>query len=286
MSNVPVVAVTGATGYVGSIIVDALRRCVTVLGLVRTTESPDQIRWSFDAEPDVVARELRARGATHLVHAAWDMSASCESELERTCVAGSRNLLMAARQANLKQVTFISTISAFEGARSAYGRSKLEVEELFHQENGLVLRLGLVYGERPGGAFGKLRQVVRSSRVIPMIGNGKAPQYLLDEGTISDVVRRAVAGEFEGETAPVTLANPEPIALHDLLHRIARAEGRAVTLVPVPWRIIYLTLYAAELLGLRLNVRSDSVLSFVCQNVAPDFGAMARHSIRPVRFSV
>jgi nucleoside-diphosphate-sugar epimerase len=284
MSDVPVVAVTGATGYVGSIIVDALKERAKVLGLVRTPKSANQIHWSFDSHPDLVERELRARGVSHLVHAAWDMNASFENELQRSCVAGSRNLLTAARQANLKKVTFISTISAFEGARSAYGRSKLKVEDMFRHENGLVLRLGLVYGERSGGAFGKLRQLVRTARIIPMIGDGKAYNYLLDEGTIGDVARRTVAGEFEDEAGPLTLANPEPITFRDLLRRIAQAEGRNVTLVPVPWRILYLALYSAERLRLQLNVRSDSVLSFVYQNVAPDFAAMTRHSIRPIPF--
>jgi hypothetical protein len=48
---------------------------------------------------------------------------------------------------------------------------------------------------------------------------------------------------------------------------------------------LYLALRSVEQLGLKLNVRSDSVLSFVHQNSAPDFGTMRLHSINPIQFS-
>ncbi len=286
MSTTPVIAVTGANGYIGAVIVDALRENAKVFGLVRTPHGANQIRWSFGSDQDLLAQTLRDHGVTHMIHAAWDMRASSEDELEKTCVDGSFGLLAASRQAGVQRNIFISTISAFEGARSAYGRSKLKVEELFRQAKGVVLRLGLVYGDRPGGAFANLQNIVRSKRIIPLIGDGKAPQYLLDERALAEVVQRAVRGDFDGEARPFTLAHPEPIAFCDLLRRIARSESRRVFLVPVPWRILYFALHSAERLGVRLNVRSDSVLSFVHQNVAPDFGAMRLHSINPIRFSL
>ena len=285
MSTAPVIAVTGANGYIGSVIVDALKDNAKVFGLVRNPHGADQIRWSFGADQDLLAQTLRDHGVTHMIHAAWDMRASSADELEKTCVDGSFGLLAASRQAGVKKNIFISTISAFEGARSAYGRSKLKVEELFRQAKGLVLRLGLVYGDRPGGAFANLRKIVRTARIIPLIGDGRAPQYLLDERTLAEVMRRSVRGDFEGEATPFTLAHPEPVAFRDLLRRIARSESRRVVLVPVPWRILYIALYSAERLGMRLNIRSDSVLSFVHQNAAPDFDVMRLHSINPIRFS-
>jgi nucleoside-diphosphate-sugar epimerase len=285
MTTALVIAVTGANGYVGSLVVDALKENAKVLGLVRTPGSADQIRWSFGSDVDRIAQTLRAHGVTHMVHAAWDMKTNSEDELMKTCVAGSLGLLTACRQAGVKKRIFISTISAFEGARSSYGRSKLIVEDLFRQAQGVVLRLGLVYGNRSSGTFGNLRNIVRTARIIPLIGDGTTPQYLLHERTLAEVVRRAVRGDFDREGNPLTLAQPEPIAFRDLLRHIARSEGRRVFLVPVPWRILYLALRSVEQLGLKLNVRSDSVLSFVHQNSAPDFGTMRLHSINPIQFS-
>jgi nucleoside-diphosphate-sugar epimerase len=285
MSTTPVIAVTGANGYVGSVIVDALTDNAEVICLVRNPKGSDEIRWSFGCDVELLARTLRDLGVTHIVHAAWDMRANSEAEMEKSCVAGSRDLLSASQKAGVQNYIFISTISAFDGARSAYGRSKVKVEELFRQAHGLVLRLGLVYGNGTGGTYSSLKNIVRNARIVPLIGDGKAPQYLLDAATLGQVIRRAVRGEFNGETRPLTLAYPKPIAFRDLLLQIARSERRQIFLVPVPWRLLYLAISTAEQLGIKLNFRSDSILSFIYQNHAPDFGVMQSHSIEPIEFS-
>jgi nucleoside-diphosphate-sugar epimerase len=279
MKTLPVVAITGANGYVGSVIADALQNEARILGLVRSPKGPDQILWSFDTDSKGLTNELRDRRVTHLVHAAWDMKATSLWELERSCVRGSGALFAAAESAGVQGLTFISSISAFDGARSAYGRSKLEVEAMAFQAGGAVLRLGLVYGDRGGGMFGSLQQVVRISRFVPMIGDGKTPQYLLHERELGHVIRRAVQRDFAGDGNPITVAQPQPMRFRDVLLHIAAEEGRSVSLIPVPWRILYAALWSAECLGLQLRLRSDSILSFVYQNSAPDFSQMRRYGI-------
>jgi len=283
MRHRPVVAITGANGYVGSVIVNALQKEAQVLGLVRSPIGADQISWSFDGDPERLANELRNHAVTHLLHAAWDMKAS-SATAQRSCVNGSRSLFAAAQSAGIRKLIFLSSISAFDGARSAYGRSKFEVEGMALRADGLVLRLGLIYGDRGGGLLGNIRQVVRTSRFIPMIGNGKAPQYLLHERALVHIVRCAVRGDFVGESKPIIVAQPEPIPFRDVLLHIAAKEERSVTLIPIPWPIFYAALLSAERLGLRLKFRSDSVLSFVYQNIAPDFSQMRRHGIDPTCF--
>jgi nucleoside-diphosphate-sugar epimerase len=258
-----VTAVTGANGYVGGVIARALGP--ETVRLVRRPAGPLDVAWSFGDDPTAA---LKAHGVTRVVHAAWDMRASRLATLEAGCVAGSKILLDAAGAAG-STFTFISTISAFEGARSAYGQAKLQVERLVLAAGGNVLRAGLVHGDGDGGMFGSLRQTVAKARVIPLIGDGAAPQYLLPEALLAQVVRM----EFSGL---VTLAAPEPVAFRDLLRRIAAAQGKSPLLVPVPWQLFYAGFRSAEALGLKLGFKSDSVLSLVFQNPAPDFAPMRK----------
>jgi nucleoside-diphosphate-sugar epimerase len=258
-----VAAVTGANGYVGGVIARALGP--ETVRLVRRPAGAGDVGWAFGDNP---AEVLRARGVTRVVHAAWDMQASRLAELESGCVAGSRVLLQAALAAGAG-FTFISTISAFEGARSAYGQAKLQVERMVLAAGGNVLRPGLVYGDGEGGMFGSLRKTVGKARVVPLIGDGSAPQYLLHE----KVLARAVLTEFEGV---VTVAEPVPVPFRELLLRIAAEQGRRVRLVPVPWQVFYAGFRGAEALGVSLGFKSDSVLSLVFQNPAPDFAPMRR----------
>jgi len=281
MSTRPVIAVTGASGYVGGLIANALAPEADIVRLLRHPRREGDVTWSFKSGAVPIAEALRARGVTQLVHAAWDMRETQLPKLQESCVAGSQRLLAAAARAGISRVVFISTISAFPAARSAYGRAKLQVEADMRAAGATVLRPGLVYGAGEGGMLGNLTRVVRKARLVPLIGDGSAPQYLLDEATLVSAVKRALAGAFSGETGPITLANPTPVPFRALLERVAAAQGRQPKLVPVPWQVFYTGLWGAERLGLKLGFRSDSILSFIFQNPAPDFSAMERLGITP-----
>jgi nucleoside-diphosphate-sugar epimerase len=230
-----------------------------------------------------MAEMLRAEAVTHLLHAAWDMNASSQEELDRTCVAGTERLLSAAKAASVHQVIFISTISAFEDARSVYGKSKLAVEKQVIAAGGLVLRLGLVCGEGDGGMFGSLRAIVAKHRFIPII-SGAGAQYLLHERTLAISIVRAMRGELSKGPRVLTLAHPDPIRMPDLLRTLAAREGHKVILIPVPWPLVYLALRLGEAAGLRMGFRSDSVISLVHQNPCPDLTPLSDHAIDTLPF--
>ncbi|WP_263374458.1 NAD-dependent epimerase/dehydratase family protein [Granulicella aggregans] len=262
-------AITGASGYVGSRLASAIQRDMEVVPISRR-EAAGSIRWEMQ-NPTEISEELRSRGVKVLVHAAWDFTHPNAEENDRVNVEGSRQLFESADRAGVERILFISSISAFAGARSAYGQSKLRVERMvFDRPGGIVIRPGLVWGAGPGGMFGALTKQVESGSMIPMIGSGRYPQYLVHEDDLGDAIRKAVAGGLK-VSAPITVANEVPWLLRDLIEDIARKQGKKVTLLPVPWPAVYAGLKAAELMGAKLNFRSDSVLSLVFQDPSPDF---------------
>jgi nucleoside-diphosphate-sugar epimerase len=231
---------------------------------------PDGIRWQMDSVTSV-AEELKVRGVTVLVHAAWDFGQRKAADNWKSNVIGSRRLIGAALASGVQQIVFVSTLSAFSGARSEYGKSKLAVERMVLEAGGTVVRPGLVWGDRPGGMFGALRKQVKKGGLVPVIGDGRFPQYLVHEDDLANVVLRAAQGEFARRI--LTVANPRPWLLRDLILRIAAEEGKTIKLVGVPWRVIHATLKTSEILGLKLGFRSDSVISLVYQDPAPQFAA-------------
>jgi nucleoside-diphosphate-sugar epimerase len=280
-----VCAVTGASGYVGSIIMQELRQHMPVVAMVRHPQSEADIAWSLETDQDV-AKALRARNVKTLVHAAWDMRANSLLEMERTCVQGSAALFDAAARAGVERIVFISSISAFEGCRSAYGKSKLLVEKLLQKSGNIVFRFGLVFGDKPGGVFGGIRRQVQNSRILPMIGSGLSPQYLLHEKTLAESILRAVYGDLDrARGVPITLAHPEPWRFRDLVKSIAASEGRKVALVPVPWQLLFAGIRTGEALGLNLPFRSDSIISFAYYDRNPDFSLLRPLEIDPLPYN-
>jgi nucleoside-diphosphate-sugar epimerase len=280
-----VCAITGASGYVGSILTNSLKEHMPVVRMVRRPAAGQDIQWSFDSSPDDTARALRDRRVSTLVHAAWDMSAPTFQQLNQICVKGSAALFEAAALAGVERIVFISTISAFPGCRSHYGATKLSVETMLASKRAVILRPGLVFGGTPGGVFGGLKRQVSGSRFLPMIGDGSKPQYLLHEKTLAETVLRAVNGNLDhvkGE--PIVLAHPKPWPFRELMQNIAAAENRKVTLVPIPWQLLFHGMRMGERLNIKLPFRSDSVTSFVYASENPDFTLMRSLGINPIPF--
>ncbi len=273
-----VCALTGANGYVGS----ALRRGLTAAGWAvvslsrRENLSGDEIRWSLDdssaSGATALREELRRRNVSAVVHAAWDLRLVRPRDLERVNVQGSLRLLDEAQAAGVARFVFISSISAFDEAQSYYGKTKLAVEHAVAQRGGVVIRPGLVYGERPGGMFGALKMQAARGSIIPLIGTGRYAQYLVHEEDLAAAVVAAVSTEQVPQT-PVTVAHPEPRRFRSLMQQLAQSQGNHPRFVSIPWPLVYQGLRLAEAAGLKLGFRSDSVIGLVRNNRHPDLNA-------------
>jgi len=277
--DVDVVAVTGATGFLGSRLVDAFRRrgC-RVIAMSRSSDGDDSI--PFRLGLGVSRDALRRGGVRALVHCAYDFTLTRWSEIDRINVGGSRLLFEAAAAAGVDTIVDVSSISAFPGATSLYGRAKLETEDAAQGVGAVVLRPGLIWADDPdtaGGMFGALAAAARRP-ILPIIGSGRYPQYLVHIDDLVDVVIGVCEGTISPAQDPLIVAAPAPVVFTDLVRRLAEPQ-RSPHLVRVPWRIVRAGLRAAELTRLPLGFRSDSVTSLVHHGPAPDATTLARLGI-------
>jgi len=166
--------VTGASGFVGSHVVDALlRRGARVRCILRRSSSR---RW-LDGKPveivvagldDAPALEAALVGATWIVHAAGRTSARNAAEFHEANVGGTERMLRAALTVgpSLRRFLYVSSLAASGPSRdgapvtetfiprpaSDYGVSKLRAEELVHQLRDRIpvcsIRPPAVYGPR------------------------------------------------------------------------------------------------------------------------------------------
>jgi nucleoside-diphosphate-sugar epimerase len=273
------VAITGAHGWLGSCLVRRFGEAGwQARGLVRRPRE-GEVPFSLGEEMSPSTLE----GARALVHAAYDFSPRNWRELERVNVRGSEKLFRAATAAGVEKIVFISTMSAFRGTRSLYGRAKLAIEQLAADHGALILRPGLITGDAEGGMMGNLRRQVRGSRVLPLIA-GDAELYAIHEADLCELIVRYCHGAFPAPPNPVIAAHPEAWTFRRILEALAAKEGRRPIFVPIPWRGVWIGLRIAEALGLRLNFRSDSVLSLANQDRQPDFSTHRALAYEPRRF--
>ena len=234
----PVAAVTGASGYLGS------RICATLetqgWQVVRLTRYPGQGRrqaCAYDLATPVTAEVARVlHSADVLVHAAYDLSLTSHADIWRVNVEGTHHLLKVAADAQVRRILVLSSMSAFEGTSQLYGQAKLDIEALTVEYGGCAVRPGLVYGERPGGMAAALRKLTKLP-IVPVIAGGVG-LYTVRE----DDLTTAIAAMASAETLPpgvISVAYPDRVALRDILTTFAAQDGRPCTLVPVPWQLVY-----------------------------------------------
>lgn len=256
------VAVTGASGLIGSHLVGELeRRGAKVVRLGRPT-------FALDGQtPPALPSNLNA-----LVHCAYDFNAIGPSEVERINVAGSLRLLDAAVAAGVERLVFVSSIAAFDGCRSIYGRGKLKVEEAFRRAGGVVIRPGLIHGDPAGrGMIGALTNAVRLP-LVPVFGNGSQTFYLAHVGDVARLLADATGDDYPWGCCTVVAANSSPWTFRELLRELARRSNKGkLIMLPVPVGLGVPLLRVAEGIGLRLPFRSDSLVSMVHYDPSPAF---------------
>lgn len=126
-----IVAVTGATGFVGGHLVDgALAAGHQVQALARRPQaSREGVAWVAGALDDGEALARLVDGADAVVHVAGAVNTD-KAGFVAANVEGTRAVLAAAAGAGLRRFVHVSSLSAREPALSVYGWSKREGEKL------------------------------------------------------------------------------------------------------------------------------------------------------------
>lgn len=264
-------AVTGASGYVGSRIVAYMRsHGWDMLELTHSRDSDMREGYGAYSLEDGISPGL-FKGVDALIHCAYDFRPVRHRDIWRTNVEGAARLFDAARKADVENIVCVSTISAYAGCRSLYGKAKLAIEEKALKVGGIVVRPGLVYGRHAGGMFASLNRMMASTKVVPLIGNGSWTMYLAFEDDLCELIYRVCELSGNQTLRVITAASSHGKPFRELLFDLARAHGNNPVFLPVPWRMVRLGLRLLETGGIGSGFRSDSVLGLVYPNPHPSF---------------
>jgi len=275
------VLLTGASGFVGSHILDRLMlRGIPTRILMRTTSSRRLIEPHLPAvrvcEGSIAQPEsLRAamEGVTHVIHCAGVVKALRVREFYEVNQVGSRHVVEAANAAGVRRLVHVSSLAvagpgtADRPAResdvprpvSEYGRSKLageqEVVERCRSEF-VVIRPPAVYGPRDR-EFLRLFKAVQSG-FLPDVGGGRQQLSLVFIGDLANVIVNCLdhpraAGRI------FFAANPEVRTVREFGGVVAGQLGKRPVRLPIPLRVLWLLCWGQEFvsqLTRRANVLS------------------------------
>jgi nucleoside-diphosphate-sugar epimerase len=149
---VSVLAITGATGFVGSAVLNAaLAAGHQVRALARRPQAAREgVTWISGDLASASALADLCDGAEAVIHVAGLTNTPELSEFETANVTGTIAVIAAMRAKGLKRLVFVSSLSAREPQLSAYGASKARAEQVV-EASGLdwtTVRPPAVYGPR------------------------------------------------------------------------------------------------------------------------------------------
>ena len=144
------IAVTGATGFVGSHLVDLALAAGHRLNALTRRDQPQRegIDWIAGSLEDRGALERLVDGADAVIHVAGTITAPNAAAFNKGNVDGTLAMLAAATAGGVRRFVHVSSLAAREPKLSLYGASKARAEELVHG-SGLdwtIVRPPAVYG--------------------------------------------------------------------------------------------------------------------------------------------
>ena len=242
-------AVTGATGFVGSHLVDAaLVAGHRIAALTRREQPPrDGLAWIAGDLHDTAALERLVDGADAVVHVAGVITGHTTEAFEKGNVEGTLTMLAAATAGGVRRFVHVSSLAAREPKLSLYGASKCRSEEL-------VMRSGLDWAiVRPPAVYGpgdkETLELFRMAKLGVMLMPPKGRVSVIHA---DDLARLLLA--LAGPEAPSgVLIEPDDGKAGGWTHReFARALGNAVGTRPA--------IVSSPGILLRIAARADQLL--------------------------
>ncbi len=248
------VLVTGATGFVGNEVVkELLARGHRVRALVRVgSQDRLQVRDHVgEVFGDVLDREAvfqAAHGCDAVINLVGIIREFPRRGItfERLHVEATRNAVDAARAAGARRFLQMSALGARPAPADPYHTTNYRADE-YVMASGLawtIFRPSLIYG--PGDrSINLFAQIVKSSPVYPIIGDGNYPMQPVPVGTVAQAFAQALElPQTENRTYDV--GGPEPLTFNEIIDTIAAVLGKKVHKLHLP---VWPMRLAAALLG-------------------------------------
>jgi nucleoside-diphosphate-sugar epimerase len=298
---VPLALVTGATGLVGSYLVERLRRDGwRVRALVR---DPARAAWLAD-EAELVRGDVldagvfraAAAGCDTIFHAAAAVTPRGGWEAyRRPNIDGTRNAIEAAAAAGAK-LLHVSSVAVYgpraryESATGAtdertplaplpeaahYARSKRESEAMVlaaHREGRIwatAIRPSVIYGRRDRQFVPRVARLLRIG-AAPLIGDGRNTLAIVHAANVADGALRAAATPAAGGVA-YNVANDGAVSVREFVRLAGEGLGRRIAVVRIPQWLAHAGLFAAKsgvslLRGGSIALRVGSTLDFLTRD--------------------
>ena len=250
----PLIALTGATGFIGQHLLRELpRRGFRLRVLLRRPsvvplDCASAVVGDLSRPMNMAAALADIDAVIHSAGLAHAMSGMPEDDYRVLNTEATIALARAAQRAGARRFVFLSSVRAQSGPTSAevltedlpprpsepYGASKLAAEQGLSalEVDWVALRLATVYGRGVKGNMAELMRLARAPYPLPLAAlRARRSLLALDNLTEAIVTVLSARGPLR---RPLIVAEPDPLTIPEMIAALRAGLGRRPGLFPVP----------------------------------------------------
>jgi NADH dehydrogenase len=228
------IAITGATGFVGSHLTRRLESEGHGLVLLARTPPKDDPRFVASDLSGVERLTRLFQGCNAVAHCAGINREIGKQTYDRVHLRGTKNVVEAAKRAGVEKIVLMSFLRARPRCGSAYHESKWDAEEIV-RNSGLdytIIKAGVIYGRGDH----MLDHLSHALHTFPLFGLVGFKEKSIRPLAIEDLVHvmRAALIDRRMKRQTVAAVGPEEIFLSEAVRRVAEVVGKQPLMVPLP----------------------------------------------------
>jgi nucleoside-diphosphate-sugar epimerase len=275
--GLPTILVTGASGFLGTRLVEVLtRKGYPVRALIRKLSSSARLEEAgaeiyFGDVADLESLRQAFKGSNMVVHAAAD-TAGDERDGEWSTIGGTKNILHLCGEENIRKLIYISScavygvadypkgavireeglLEAFPEKRGSYSWAKLKADQIVVEAMNkgtlpiINLRPGTIWG--PGGQiFTPILGFSLGKKMYAVIGNGKFVLPFVYIDNLVEVIVKAIENQ-DINSGVYNVIDPERITKREYMNRLVKRLYPGATCLYIPYTLLYLAVYMQEMM--------------------------------------
>ena len=231
------IAITGGRGFIGGCLARELAAAghemiiITRPGKKVAASSRNTFAIGLNDENKLAGEFAKCDAVAHCAGINREIG---DQTYDKVHIAGTRNVVNAARRAGVRKIVFVSFLRARPACGSGYHESKWTAEEIIRGSglNYTILKPGVIYGRGDH----MLDHLSRAFYTLPFFAFVGLKDQLIRPTAVDDMARilRAalVEGRLDRETVAVT--GPEELTLRAAVERVATVVGRSPVMFRLP----------------------------------------------------
>lgn len=238
----PTVALTGATGFLGSHVIDALLAAgIPVKALTRRGQ-PERtgLDWVMGSLDDDDSLSALVDGTQLVIHLAGLTKAVTRDVFFDVNVTGSKRLFDAAQRAKVKHVIHVSSLAAREPRLSHYGASKAGAEMLLTARkwsfSWTIIRPPAIYG--PGDK--EILKLLKATKlgILPAPGGASNRFSMIHAADMAQALVALCDQSNKQSVLEIDDNRPGGYTIKDVAAALPAAPAKKTTVVPVPFAVL------------------------------------------------